>query len=306
MIRVILFLLLYALSFTINSQTKNIEVILNNNGISLEGTLTYSNEKQPLIIWVAGSGNIDRNGNQLPMIKANYIKQFRNEITQQNIAFFSYDKRTANQENFKKFKNIVFEDFVSDVKLIINHFKTDYNFSEIILVGHSQGSLTAMLASEKADKFISLAGAGEAINKTITKQINQQNPMITNTVKAHFKELRETDTIKKVNPFLMSVFAPQNQKFLKSWMHYQPTKEIAKLNIPILIINGKKDLQVSTDNAMKLLNNNQKTKIALIDNMNHVLKEIKEEEDNMKSYISADFPISKELINVISNFIKTK
>ncbi len=35
----------------------------------------------------------------MPMIKANYIKQFRDSINKEGIAFYSYDKRTANKNN---------------------------------------------------------------------------------------------------------------------------------------------------------------------------------------------------------------
>ena len=38
--------------------------------------------------------------------------------------------------------------------------------------------------------------------------------------------------------------------------------------------------------------------------MNHVLKTITKEEDNLKSYTSPDFPLSEELITIIEAFIK--
>ena len=37
--------------------------------------------------------------------------------------------------------------------------------------------------------------------------------------------------------------------------------------------------------------------------MNHVLKDIQKEEDNMKSYYSADFPIAEQLIKTVTTFI---
>ena len=42
----------------------------------------------------------------------------------------------------------------------------------------------------------------------------------------------------------------------------------------------------------------------IIKNMNHILKDIQNEEDNIKSYSSPEFPISKKLINTIVSFIK--
>lgn len=288
---------------TVFSQVKNEDILLKNNKIELSGTLSSTKEKTPLIIWVHGSGNIDRNGNQQPMIKANYIQQFRNEIVKNNIAFFSFDKRTSVKKNLPLLKNMVFNDLAEDVKIIVNHFKKDNRFSEIILIGHSQGSLTAMLAMQKADKFISLAGASETLDKVLVAQIGTKAPFLTSVVEQHCKELKETGSIKNVNPMLLTVFAPQNHTFLASWIQYNPSKEIQKINKPTLIINGNKDLQVPKENAETLHKASKQSELVIIENMNHVLKQIEKDKDNMQSYFNADFPISKELINAIVKFV---
>ena len=145
------------------SEISSEEIIIYNDSIELPGTLTQlkKSKKHPLIIWVHGSGNVDRNGNQKGVnIKANYIKQFRDSINDQ-AAFFSYDKRTANSKNLKYLQNVSFDDLVSDVRKIISNFKDDPRFSEIILAGHSQGSLVAMLAvNESVNKFKKRRQAG--------------------------------------------------------------------------------------------------------------------------------------------------
>ena len=300
-----LYILLFICSITFG-QTKitSEEILIKNDSIELPGTLSFTNTKTPLIIWVHGSGNVDRNGNQGAVVKANYIKQFREGVNKNNIAFFSFDKRTSNAKNFKFLKGITLNDFVDDVQKAINHFKDDKRFSEIILVGHSQGSLIAMLASKNVHKYISLAGPGESIDKTMTKQVTAQNALLGEATAAHFKELKETGTIKEVNPMLVSIFSKQNLPFFKSWASYNPTKEIKKLTVPILIINGTKDLQVKVEDAKALHKANQSSEIVIIENMNHVLKNIEKDADNMKSYYSADFPISKKLISTVVAFIK--
>jgi pimeloyl-ACP methyl ester carboxylesterase len=280
------------------------EILIKNDSIELPGTLTYFQENTPLIIWIHGSGNVDRNGNQGTIVKANYIKQFRDSINKHNIAFFSYDKRSSNPKNSKKLKGILFEDFVKDAKKVISHFKGKKRFSEIILIGHSQGSLTAMLASKNIDKYISLAGPSESIDKTIIKQITKQSPEFGKVTEAHFKELFETGSIKQVNPLLMSVFAKQNLAFIKNYAEYNPSEEIKKLTIPALIINGTKDLQIKIEDAQNLHKALPNSKIVLIKDMNHVLKNIEKDTDNMNSYYSADFKLSTELITTIVDFLK--
>ena len=38
--------------------------------------------------------------------------------------------------------------------------------------------------------------------------------------------------------------------------------------------------------------------------MNHVLKDIQKEEDNLSSYYSSTFPVSEKLIETIVSFVK--
>lgn len=301
----LLILTLVGQQFTQKDTIQESSFLLKNGDIQLPGSLTYNDKCEQLIIWVHGSGNVDRNGNQTGYnVKANYIKQLRDELNKNNIAFYSYDKRTANPKNVAFLKGIVLDDFVSDVKVAIKHFKEEDKFKEIILIGHSQGSLVAMLASKEADKFISLAGPSESIDETIIKQITSQSTDLGKVTKAHFKELKETGYIKDVNPNLISVFAKPNFPFYKNWMSYDPMKEINKIEIPTLIINGTKDIQVSVKDAKNLHEASRNSELKIISNMNHVLKDIQKEEDNMASYYSPDFKISKALINHITEFVK--
>ncbi|MCH3884714.1 alpha/beta hydrolase family protein [Tenacibaculum aquimarinum] len=301
MIRLITYLIVILIGFTTSfAQVKSEEILIKNEGVELPGTLRFSEEKTPLLIWIHGSGGVDRNGNT-----PQYIKQFRDSINANNIAFFSYDKRTANKNNIVFLKQgVLFNDFVLDAKTVINHFKKDNRFSEIILVGHSQGSLIAMLASENTSKYISLAGAGETIDKTLIRQLSTQNPILGQSVKSHLKELMETGTIKEVNPMLAGMFSEPNLPFLKSWISINPTDEIKKLTLPILILNGTKDLQVPVKDAENLHNANPSSNLVLIKNMNHVLKDIQKDQDNLKSYYSADFPLSTTLIKTVVTFVK--
>lgn len=301
----IVYLFLFIWSFT-KAQNKIVseDVLITNDSIQLPGTLSYSNGKPPLIIWVHGSGNVDRNGNQGTTIKADYIKQFRDSINKHNIAFFSYDKRTATQKNITFSKNIRFNSFVSDLKQVINHFKKDNRFSEIVLIGHSQGSLTAILAIKNVDKYISLAGLSTPLDKFIISEYLKVSPIYGAIAKQHFEELNKTGAIKKVNPALAHILAKPNQQFMKSWIAYNPSEEIKKTKISTLIINGTKDLQVPIEHANALHKTAKNSKLVLIKNMNHVLKIVNSQEENQQSYFNKNFPLSTKLTSTIVNFIK--
>jgi hypothetical protein len=93
---------------------------------------------------------------------------------------------------------------------------------------------------------------------------------------------------------------------MRNWIQYEPTEVIKKLKIPILIINGDKDLQVSVEEANKLKEANNKAEIKIIDNMNHVLVSIRGDDlENSKSYNEPNREISEELIEHIVKFINS-
>ena len=303
MIKILSYIIISIFTITASlAQIKSEEIVVNNMAIQLPGTLTFPSEKSPLIIWVHGSGSVDRYGNE-----TKYIKQFREEINKNGIAFFSYDKRIANTKNatFISQEGVLINDFILDIKEVVRYFKKDNRFSEIILAGHSQGSLIAMFALDKVDKYISIAGAGETIDKTLIRQLNAQNPELSKSAILHFKQLRETGSIENINPNLITLFAKPNQPFWASWININPVEEIKKVKIPTLIINGDKDLQVLVKDAQNLKEAKSDAKLVIVKNMNHLLKNIENDDDNIKSYQSADFPISEELIKVISNFVLT-
>lgn len=307
MTRIITYFILLAIGMNFSQDSiQSEEILLKNGDIELPGTLSYTKSSKNLVIWIHGSGDVDRNGNQASAnVKANYIKQLRDSLNKENIAFFSYDKRTSNPKNKALLQGTLFDDLVADAKLVIAHFKDLKQFKDITLIGHSQGSLVAMLASEGTDKYISLAGPSDPINVTIVKQITAQSAELGKTAEAHFTELSETGDVQEVNPFLISIFAKPNLPFIRNWMQYDPVKEIGNIKIPALIINGTKDTQVKVEDANALKGGNADAKLMIIDGMNHVLKRIEKDADNMPSYFSPDYKLSEELIRTLTEFIKS-
>lgn len=90
-----------------------------------------------------------------------------------------------------------------------------------------------------------------------------------------------------------------------SWIKYNPTIEIKKLQIPILLINGTKDLQVPESDAKLLKMAYPKAEIKIIDNMNHLFKEILIDKENLKSYNDGTIPIMPILTETMTKFINS-
>ncbi|MBB3125131.1 hypothetical protein FHS04_002672 [Mesoflavibacter sabulilitoris] len=274
----------------------------------IDGTLlTPNNVKKPnLAIIIAGSGPTDRDGNQ-NFLKNNSLKKLAVNLTNNNIATYRYDKRIVKQLKSNNLdKNIIFDHFVTDAKSVIDYFKNTKNFNKIYVIGHSQGSLVGMLAAkDRADGFISLAGAGQSIDQVIIEQVNKTAPNFTEDTKRIFKTLREGKTTTDYPMALSSIFNIEIQKFMINWMKYNPTEVLSTLNIPILVINGTKDLQVSETEAKLLKEANKDATLKIIENMNHVLVTIEGDDlENSKSYAETQRPIAEGLIDTITNFVK--
>ncbi len=296
--------LIYIISFGQEQPFSQTEISVNT---IIDGTLLVPNGgSKTVVIIIAGSGPTDRDGNQ-NFLKSNNLKKLSENLTKNGIATFRYDKRTVKQIRTGRIDtNTMFDDFVKDASDIIDYFKKDERFDKIYIVGHSKGSLVGMIAGkDKIDGFVSLAGAGQPIDEVITEQVTRTAPMFAEDTKRVFDILKEGNTTDDFPVALGSIFNKQIQPFMMSWMKYNPQVEIAKLEMPILIINGTKDLQVSVAEAELLHKASPKSELKIIEKMNHVLFTIEGDDlKNSKSYNEAFRPINEELIRTIVSFIK--
>ncbi len=264
-------------------------------------------EKSNLVIIIGDSGPIDRNGNQQRM-ENNHLRYLAEGLTKNGISSFRYDKRLISmmKRGALKEEKIHFQDFIDDAIAVVKHFKEDKRFSKIFIIGHGEGSLVGMVAAqENIDGFISIAGAGQELDDMIVSQLAKQAPGLADNARQSFDDLRANGQAFNFSPGLASIFRKEIQPFLYSWMQFNPKEELVKLDMPILIINGSKDLQVDVSEAEILQQIKPDAEYKIISNMNHIFKNIAGDGlENSKSYNEYKLPVIPELINRISEFIK--
>lgn len=286
---------------------KNIEIKLN-NGV-LDGSLTYTNNKNNLAIIIAGSGPTDRNGNSIAGINTNSYKLLATELQKNNIATLRYDKRGVGKSVFANTdeSKLSFEDYINDAILLYHYAKDSLNYNKVFFIGHSEGSLIGIIASQRTNVnyFISLSGAGRPIDEVILSQLESQSSMIYDVAKNIFDILKSGKTSNDVPEYLYSLFRPSVQPYLISWLKYNPADEIKKIKAPVLIINGSCDIQTKPSEAQLLYMANTKNKLLIINKMTHTLKTTSTECDDsdMATYTNENLPISSELVNAIVSFI---
>jgi len=308
----ILFFILGIFISTLAIGQTELPLTLKTNTGNIEGTLMFPAAKLPVpvALIIAGSGSTDRDGNS-PSMTNNSLKMLATELANKGIASLRYDKRgiglsksAGNSE-----KDLRFENYIEDAFEWCKLLKKDISFNQVVVIGHSEGSLIGMVVSQnpEVNKFISLEGAGLPANQIIREQLKSQPPAIMKQSAPILDELVKGNTVENVPVLLNSLFRTSVQPYMISWFKYDPQKEIAKLNKPVLIVQGTTDIQVSGDNAEKLHAAKSDSKLVVIEGMNHILKKADADPTkNMLTYRRADLPIEGQLIDAIADFIKTK
>ncbi|WP_194776857.1 alpha/beta hydrolase [Pararhodonellum marinum] len=271
------------------------------------GTLTSPEkiENIPVALIIAGSGPTDRDGNN-PMMKNNSLKMLAHALSKNGIATLRYDKRGIAESKLagKSEVDLRFDDYINDVKDWISLLKQDGRFSGIVVIGHSEGSLIGMIAATNADRFISIAGAGQSADKLIKGQLSAQPKEIQDISFLVIDSLKMGKTVGNVNPMLYSLFRPSIQPYMISWFKYDPQEEISALHIPTMIIQGTNDIQVTVEDGQDLSKANPDAQLVLIENMNHIFKIVEgDKQANLATYNNPDLPIANQLIELIVGFV---
>lgn len=312
-------------------------------GVTLSGTFTRPElkGKYPVVILISGSGRHDRDGSMMTHRPFLVLSDY---LTRNNIAVLRYDDRGFG-ESTGDFSKATTADFAQDVISAVSYLKlrSDINPNQIGLIGHSEGGIIAPLAANQTSDIsfiVTLAATGipgsevavmqakslrpfpvpnevvfaENVRKSISIATSDINiPAKRNTLQSHneayltpiLKSLgaSDEDIVKFIENETESVLKPWNAYFY----NYNPADEFEKLKIPVLSLNGSKDIQVDAtvnQNAIRnalIKGNNKNYKIAELENLNHLFQECKT--CDMNEYKEIEQTMSPIVLKEISNWI---
>ena len=302
---VLVMLFLVTSLFSWSQKDKEVKITIE-KGTIYGNLISVKNYKEnPVVIIIPGSGPTDRDGNN-PFMQPNNYKMLTKELAENGISSLRYDKLMIGEsKNDLTEKDLLFHDNVNQVTAWIDYLE-DKKFTKIILVGHSEGSLIGMLAAQerKVSKFISLCGTGRTIDLVLTEQIAKQSPQFSEEIQKLLKMLKNGEEVKEFSPELAGLFRADVQPYLISWLKLDPKVELGKINIPILIIHGSTDIQVTAEDAKIQKEGNSAATLKIIEGMNHVLKTATaDKNENMKTYYNPKIPLHRELVSVFIEFI---
>jgi len=275
--------------------------------VELSGTLELPKSKtNKAILIISGSGQTDRDGNTKPMYTNDALKKLAHELTVLGYTCLRYDKRGVGKSlsDSVSYETLRFEDYVIDASNWISYLKKDY--TNITVIGHSQGALVGMLAIQRnpVNTFISLAGLSEDLYTTVKRQLSNQPTMVKDAAYPILDSLKIGVKVDTVPQFLQSMMGPSVQDYFMSFMKYDPREEIKKLGIPILVIQGSTDLQITVQGATEMSKNSTYARLKIIENMNHVLrKSSADRAENMATYNNTQLPLHDALVGEIKTFL---
>ncbi|MGE5437682.1 MAG: alpha/beta hydrolase family protein [Syntrophothermus sp.] len=316
------------------------------DNIKLFGTLTLpeKGEDFPAVILVTGSGPQNRNeelmGHKPFLVLSDYL-------TRRGIAVLRYDDRGVGKSegNFSSAITPDFtQDALSAIEYLKT--RKEINKDKLGVIGHSEGGMIAPLVANK-DKDVSfivlLAGPGLTGEQILLKQAALIQKVYGFTDERIAKEqkmaskiydvLRATEdtvvTRQKIEKLLdeyyitldsteksqlgnsSAILKANAKSFYSPWfryfLNYDPAPELKKIKIPVLALNGDKDLQVPADENLKAIEDalneggNDDYKIVKMPGLNHLFQ--KSVTGSPEEYGKSEETFNEDAMKIIADWI---
>lgn len=287
---------------------------------ALRGTLAGPvGTDAPVVLMIPGSGTSDRDGNQLPHIRAATLRLLAEGLGARGIVTARVDKRGLNgsSEAASDPEAVTLADYADDARAWIKVLREKTGVSCVWILGHSEGGLVALKAATvDADGICGLllaAAPGRPLGVLLREQFQQglpeDNPLRQPTLDALETILVKLEAgqpadVSGVNPQLAAIFRPSVQPFLIDLLAHDPAKMIAQVTLPVLILQGTRDLQVTMNDAEVLAAARPDARLVRLEGVNHMFKPAPaEREGNLAAYADPDLPLAVGVVAAVAETV---
>ncbi|MBR4826642.1 MAG: alpha/beta hydrolase [Bacteroidales bacterium] len=213
------------------------EVTFSNGDITLAGTLCLpENQDVPVVVMVSGSGKQDRDES---LLGHKPFAVLSDALARAGLPSLRYDDRECGGST-GVFAEATTADFATDAAAAVRYLRSR-GFSKVGVIGHSEGGTIAfMLAGAEnpddstPDFIVSLAGMADRGDSTLVRQTTRMLML-----------QGAPESAAKLGGKLM---AKQSVKQMGKWGKYfaalDPAPFLARIQCPVLALNGTKDYQV--------------------------------------------------------------
>lgn len=291
----------------------------------LAGTLTLPDrqpaisDNTPVVLIVPGSGPTDRDGNSPRGLSAGTYRLLAEGLAAAGIPAVRIDKRGmfGSSQAIADANDVTIADYADDVlawtKAIRERLpREDRQTRRVVLLGHSEGGLVVLAAAKRMIDPIGLiliACPGRPLADILYAQLcaNPANAPLLKQARQVISTLQRGGRVAadRLDPALASLFADAVQPFLIDLFSYDPVALVSDLTVPILILQGERDLQVATEDAQTLRRAAKNGTLTLVPDMNHVLKSVPDADRaaNLMSYSNPTLPLAEGVMSANVHFV---
>ena len=288
-------------------------------------------ERPPVVLLIAGSGPTDRNGNQAGSGPGE-LRQLAEALAQRGIASLRYDKRGIGRSATAGLneQDLVLDTFAADAALWLAWLRQRSDLGAPVVAGHSEGGLIAILIAEgrrapgvrgrldkQIDKLLDkptpagaivlLATPGRPLGEVLREQLRRSDmpAALLDEALATLARLEKGETVGDVRLELSALFRPSVQPFMRSMLAVDPARELSSLKLPVMIVSGGHDLQVTAADAARLAKARPDAVRLDLPDMNHVLKITPADRaEQQDAYANPSLPLAPGLGDAIAAFVR--
>jgi len=281
----------------------------------LSGTLLDAGKGAPVVLIIPGSGPTDRDGNNPLGITAAPYRMLAEGLAAKGVSTVRIDKRGmfGSKAAIADANKVTIGDYAADAHSWAAAIRKQTGAKCVWLLGHSEGALVAEAAVQNPRDLcgaILVSGAVRKLSDVIRGQL-RANPANAPVLDSAMAALDSLDRgrhvyVTNMNPALLPLFRPQVQDYLIDMFRQDPATLAATATLPLLIVQGERDIQTSTADARLLAAAQPKAKLVLIPAMNHVLKDVASDDRsaNLATYADPSLPVDPTLVNAVAEFVK--
>jgi pimeloyl-ACP methyl ester carboxylesterase len=281
----------------------------------LAGTLVDVGKGSPMVLIIPGSGPTDRDGNNPMGITAAPFRILAESLAAKGVSTVRIDKRGlgGSKAAVADGNAVTIGDYATDAHSWVNSIRKQTGAKCVWVFGHSEGALIALAAAQQPRGLcgiILVSGAGRKLSDVMREQLraNPANAPILDSALSAIDALERGEHVEVtgMHPALQKLFAPQVQDFLIDTFRRDPAKLAASVTVPMLIVQGERDIQVSVADARALAAAQPEAKLVLLQTMNHMLKDVATDDRaaNLATYGDSSLPVDPGLVDSIVNFVK--
>ena len=294
----------------------------------------------PLVIMVSGSGAQDRD---CEMLGHKPFWVLADHLGRNGIASYRYDDRGVG-ESGGKFESATQVDFANDLVAVIQYFNEVYPKAQMYIYGHSEGGMTALRAAVQTNKIagiIEAASVGTSGAQVLMDQqylipeamgfskeeclwnqrlyqkgaeiaLNSTNATFTKAYKEWLTQAWDSIPSKLLDGTTQEELQIQmtaffNKDWARQFLAFESKTYLAQLNLPFLVINGGKDVQVPAlsnqegfKKAMSAISIGKST-FYVLEGANHLFQQCKE--CNLSEYASLEQTLDPQIMTWVTSWI---